>query len=129
MEQSEVTVWELLGIFKVCLGKGILSTCAYDVERLVGMWIRCLQRFGGSSSRITLRVLGLVDGLIFPSATMDGESSSFALVRKQILIREGFLDELIDLSNCFSRDGDPNWSPSEGDTVRTEIEAMIARLR
>jgi len=121
MEQSEVTVWELLGVFKVCLGKGILSTCAYDVERLVGMWIRFLRRFGGSSSRITLRVLGLVDGLIFPSATMDGESSSFALVRKQILIREGFLDELIDLSNGFS--------PSEGDTVRTEIESMIARLR
>jgi hypothetical protein len=148
IEESEGTVWELLGVFKVCLGKGILCTSVHDVERLVGVWIRCLRRFGVSSSRIVFRVLGLVDGLVLPSATMDdvfyGEeekeesssslslssSSSSAGVRKQILLREGFLDALVDLSSRYPRDEDcDDRLVSEGEAVRTEIESMIRRLR
>eukprot|EP00533_Pseudo-nitzschia_delicatissima_P005368 CAMPEP_0116079308 /NCGR_PEP_ID=MMETSP0327-20121206/1072_1 /TAXON_ID=44447 /ORGANISM="Pseudo-nitzschia delicatissima, Strain B596" /LENGTH=726 /DNA_ID=CAMNT_0003569923 /DNA_START=3015 /DNA_END=5195 /DNA_ORIENTATION=- len=134
MEQSESAVWELLGIFKVCLGKGILYLCINDVERLVTLWIRCLRRFGGSSSRIVLRILGLVYGLVFPSSTMNivyGEVpySSSAEIRKQILFREGFLNELLDLSSRHSSFAGRGCLPSNRDIVRTEVETMIERLR
>jgi hypothetical protein len=139
MEESEGTMWELLGVFKVCLRKGILSTSVHDVKRLVDVLIRCLRRFGGSSSRIVVRVLGLVDGLVLPSVTMGGvvygeeeeerdedesSPSSSAGVQKQILLREGFLDTLVDLSSRYSLDGD-----CDGEAVRTEIKSMIERLR
>ena len=124
MEESEACVWELLGFFKVCLGKEILSTFTHDVELLVALWIRCLKKFGVSSSRITLRILGLVEGMVFSSSYYS------AGIRKQIVLREGFLNELIDLSEKYSLLADRGGVlPSNGKTARTEIESMISRLR
>ena len=126
MEQSESAVWELLGIFKVFLGKGILSTCTDD-DRLVAFWIRCLQRFGSSSSRITLRILSLVDGLVFPSASMNtvyGDTSKSADIWKQTLRRKGFLPALLDLCDRLGS----SFGDSGDDKVRTEIDSMIARI-
>jgi hypothetical protein len=129
MEESEASVWELLGVFKVCLGKEILSTFTHDVELLVALWIRCLKKFGISSSRITLRILGLVEGMVFPSSKFSSSYYS-AGIRKQIVLREGFLNELVDLSEKYSLLADRGVIlPSNGKTARTEIESMISRLR
>lgn len=129
-EQSEVAVWELLGVFKACLGKGVLCTYTHDVERLVGFCLRCLRRFGTCSSRTTLRILGLAEGLTTPSWNgVCGLTSAKAGIQKQILIREGFLHELVHLSRMYSSLQARGSLPSNGDTVRSELESLIAKLR
>ena len=129
VEQSEIAVWELLGVFKACLGKGILCTYTNDVERLVGFCLRCLRQFGTCSSRTTLRILHLVEGLITPSWNgFNGLTSAKVGIQKQILIREGFLDELVNLSGMYSSLHARGSLPSNGDAVRSEIESLIAKF-
>ena len=128
MEQDESTLWEILGVWKACLSKGILSTrtCG-DLERLAGLWIRSLRGFGASSGRLVRRILGLVENLLEHNNHNKKNHNNYGgeAALKRILHREGFLEELVVLSRRWQQ---PEVN-GEGETIRTEIEAVRAKLR
>jgi len=130
MEESESTVWELMGVFKVCIGKGILFN-THDFERLTRVWIRCLQQFGTSSACVQ-RVLTMTNIMVFPDTQnilYEREASTaVAGIRKQILLREGFLKELADLKRILLC-RETSCERAEGEMqLRTQLEATISRI-